>query len=344
MSNEPSLDRLPAGKIPPAMLASFLGQLPSPEDVIVGAAPGEDAAVLAVGDRYLVLAMDPVTMSARPARFAVEVNANDIAVMGATPRWLLASVVLPAGTDATMLRSLLDELRQGCDRLGVLLIGGHTEISPSVHRPIVTACMIGDVTPNGLVRSQARAGDALILAGKIALEGTAILGGEYAGELRNRGVADAVIAEAASLLDTPGISVVPAVRALLSMVQPHAMHDPTEGGIATAIREMAEASAVGVRFDAGAVPVLPACREICEAAGIDPLALLASGSLLAAIAPADVSRALEGLRGAGIPAAVIGHFVPPQAGFSMVRAGNEQDLPIVARDELARWEEGIASQ
>lgn len=340
MTNRSSRGVLPVGKIPPAMLAGFLGQLPATAaDIIVGAAPGEDAAVIAVGDRHLVLAMDPVTLSTRPGRFAVDVNANDIAVMGATPRWLLASVVLPVGSSETGLRSVLDDLQESCARLDVFLIGGHTEISPSATRPIVTACMVGEVAPDQLVRSEARAGDALILAGAVAVEGTAILAREYGIVLRERGVRDSVIGAAARLLDDPGISVLPVVRALQESVRPRAMHDPTEGGIMTAVGEMAAASRMGVRVNADAVPVLPACRDICHALQLDPLALLASGSLLVAVAADASSAALKAVQRSGIPTAIIGRFTPAEDGLVLVRDGREQALPAIPRDELARWEE-----
>jgi hydrogenase expression/formation protein HypE len=331
---------LPAGKIPPSILAEFLGQMGAfPEDVIIGAAPGEDAAVIAVGDRYLVLAMDPVTLSARPGCFAVDVNANDIAVMGAVPRWLLATVILPAGTRERVLRSVLDDLRESCTRLGVTLLGGHTEISSSVTQPIVAACMVGEVAPHRLVRSEARAGDALLLGGPIAVEGTAILGREHGAALRDRGALESVIAAAAGLLDDPGISVLPMASVLRDSVSLHAMHDPTEGGIMTAVREMAGASRVGVTIEADSVPVLQPCRIICQLLDLDPLALLASGSLLAAVAVSEAGAAVEALRRAGIPGAIVGRFTPEEEGLVLVRDGREQALPAVLRDELARWEE-----
>lgn len=338
--SEESKLSLPAGKIPPAMLSQFLGRLPeAPEDVIIGAAPGEDAAVVAVGDHYLVLAMDPVTLSARPGRFVVDVNANDIAVMGAEPRWLLASVVLPAGSAECELRLVLDDLRYACGRLGITLVGGHTEISPSVTRPIIVACMVGEVAPHRLVRSEARAGDALLLGGAIAVEGTAVLAREHRALLQAHGIPDSIIDEAAVLRDDPGISVLPMARVLRDSVLPHAMHDPTEGGILTAVREMAEASRAGVRIEADSVPVLPSCRVICQRLDLDPLALLASGSLLAAIDRQDAAAVIEVFRRAGMPATIIGHFTPLKEGLVLVRDGREQALPAVPRDELARWEE-----
>lgn len=338
MTDQPSLSRLLPGKAPPELLAKLLSQLPAgARNVVVGPTLGEDAAVVAIGDRLLVLAMDPVTLSAQPGRFAVAINANDIAVMGGTPRWLLASIILPAGAEESTLRSIFEEMQAGCARAGATLIGGHTEISTSVTHPVVTACMVGDVAPEDLVRSDARPGDVLLLAGPIAIEGTAILAREHAERLLSRGVPRAVIDDAAALLDAPGISVLPAVRALSRAVRPHAMHDPTEGGIVTAAREMALASGAGLRLDADGVSIIPACRTICEALRLDPLALLASGSLLAAIAPDAAAGALAALRGAGIPSSLIGAFVPPADGLILIQGGHERPLALPERDELARW-------
>ncbi len=338
---------LPSGKLPPRLLADLLTGLAPVPGVIVSAAPGEDAAVLEIPghlDRYLVVASDPVTLSERPGAFAVDVNANDIAVMGAEPRWLLASVLLPAGTSEDEVRAVMDGLTSSCRSLGIALVGGHTEITTSVTRPVVTATMLGLVAPDALVTSAGgQPGDQLLLAGPIAIEGTAILAAEYGDLLQGRGVSEGVLAGARNLLQSPGISVLPAVHALARVTLPHAMHDPTEGGLLAAARELTAASGTGLFLDADRVPVLPASQEICRALGLDPLALLASGGLLAAIYPDDVAPGMDSLREAGIEAAIIGELRPPEEGMILVRDGKEGPLPVIERDELARWAESSAS-
>jgi hydrogenase expression/formation protein HypE len=185
----------------------------------------------------------------------------------------------------------------------------------------------------------AKSGDALLLAGSLAIEGTAILAREHAPALRTHGVREQVIRDGAALLDRPGISVLPAVRALTAAAVPHAMHDPTEGGLLAAARELAEASGVGLRLEVDRIPILPACAAVCEALQLDPLRLLASGSLLAAVTPEAAGAALAALRDAGLDGASVGTVLPPGAGTMIVRAGVEEPLPAVERDELARWEE-----
>lgn len=321
------------------MLMTFLAGLPEyGTEVVVGASIGEDAAVIEVGGRYLVLASDPVTLSAKPGSFAVQINANDVAVMGAEPRWLLATILLPPGSKEALAHHVMEDLLEGCRSLDVALIGGHTEISPSVTRPVVAATMVGEVAPGRLVRSSgARPGDALLLAGSVAIEGTAILAAEFGDELHARGVPDGAIDEARRLLQNPGISVLPATRALTEAVLPHAMHDPTEGGLLAAVRELALASQCGVRLDADRVPVLLTCRTICSALGLNPLGLLASGSLLVALDAHDVDVSIQSLADVAIEAQVIGDVLLKDQGLCLRTAGGTEPLPAIERDELTRW-------
>jgi hydrogenase expression/formation protein HypE len=335
VTNQP----LHVGKLPPALLAALLNTLPhlSP-DVLMGAAVGVDAAVIDLGDRCLVVAMDPVSLSDRPGRFAADINANDVAVMGATPRWLLSTILLPPETAEGAVRAIMDDLSAGCRSLGVSLIGGHTEVTPAVRQPVVCACLIGEVArPNLITSAGALPGDFLLLAGPVAVEGTAILASEHAGELRRRGVRDEIIGRAASLLETHGISIVPSVRVLTEVLRPHAMHDPTEGGILGAVAEMMTAAGLSARVEAEAIPLLDECAAICAALDLDPLRLLASGSLLAAISPDDAPTALRHLGAHGIEPAVIGTVLPAGARSTLIRNGREEALPEAGMDELARW-------
>jgi hydrogenase maturation factor len=318
--------KLPAGKLPARLLGELLATLPADRSVVVGPAVGEDAAVIDAGGPELIVAKtDPITFAAENAgRYLLAVNGNDLAAMGAEPRWLLVTALLPEGIAPERAAAIFAGVREACAESGVALVGGHTEITVGLTRPILVGCLMGTVPRAELVRTAgARPGDAVLLAGGIAIEGTAILAIEHAHALRERGVRDATIARAAAWLQNPGISVLPAARALRGLV--HAMHDPTEGGTATALHEVAEAAGVGLRV--GAIPVLPECAEICASLGLDPLGLLASGALLATLDPARVPEALARLEAAGIPAAVIGE----------VTAEGGANLPVFARDELARF-------
>ena len=337
---------LPAGKLPPDLLRRFLRGLPAPPpDVVLGGAIGEDAAVLDVGgDELLVAASDPITFgSAQLARDLLAVNENDLVTTGARPRWLVATLLLPEGIDAEDARRLMDDLVRAATTHDVALVGGHTEITVSLDRPMAIGCLLGTVPRDQVVRtSGACVGDAVILTGGVAIEGTAILAEEHAPALRARGVGPEVIAAAVSLRHEPGIAVRrPAELLLQEGASLHAMHDPTEGGVVTALHEMAEAAHTGLAIDRAAIPVYPECRSICEALDLDPLGLLASGALLAVVDPAAADRALARLRRGGIDAARIGWIVDRDAGATFTADGAAAPLPEFARDELARYLESI---
>ena len=176
-----------------------------------------------------------------------------------------------------------------------------------------------------------------MLAGGIAIEGTAILATEHAAALQEAGVAPAIIESAAGWLRSPGISVRPAAKALQSAVKVHSMHDPTEGGLATALHELAEAAGVGLRIDRSAIAVLPECEVICQALGLDPLGLLASGALLATVDERGAGTALESLQVAEIPGVGIGKVLSADRGLTLVSDEREASIPTFSRDELARF-------
>ena len=324
--------RLPPGKIPPGLLRRMLASVAMRDPaVLVGGAVGEDAAVIDTGGPELLVAKtDPVTLAGQDAaRYLLAINSNDVATTGAEPRWLLVTALLPEGVSEEEVERIFEDLKVACSQFGVTLAGGHTEMTARLERTILVGCLLGTVPRERLLRkSDTRPGDAILLAGGIAIEGTAILAVEHAQALAAAGVKAAVIARAAGWLDTPGISVLPAARVLRAVPGVHAMHDPTEGGLITALHELGEAAGAGVRFDRNAVPVLPECAAVCAELGLDPLGLLASGALLATLDPGSVPTAIERLRREGLDAAQIGEMVAKAEG---------EELPIFARDELTRY-------
>src|SRR5258705_482770 len=248
---------LPVGKLPPQLLQRLLNAHASVDPrVVVGPQVGEDAAVLDIGDRYLVATADPVTFATDELGwYALHVNANDLAVRGARPLWFLATVLLPdGGTTELGVERLFPELREAWAELGVGLVGGHTEVTAGLPRPIVSGCILGEVEKDRLVTTGgARPGDTLLLTKGVPLEGAAIVARERAAEAGRRGVAADVVKRAQDFLRRPGISVVPEARAACAAARVHAMHDPTEGGVATACWGLAQAAGVDVLRSGGNV-------------------------------------------------------------------------------------------
>ena len=328
------------GKLPLDLLSRLLDEIDVRDPrVVLGARAGEDAALIDFGDRYLVAKTDPITFATDLIGwYMVQINANDIAVMGGTPRWLMTTLLLSDNTSESEVEGIFQQVREACDSLNITLIGGHTEITYDLPRPIAVGAMLGEVPKErAVLTSGARPGDSIVLTKAIAVEGASILAREAADDLLERGVARETIDRARELLFTPGISVVPEAMIACDTVDVHAMHDPTEGGLSGGLVEMVAAANVGLLIDLEAVPVLPECREICDALGLDPLGLIASGSLLAALPPGEVEALKRALAREGIAAHEIGTVTEPAEGLK-VRSGREiHDLPTFQRDELARW-------
>ncbi|HKZ04553.1 MAG TPA: AIR synthase family protein [Methylomirabilota bacterium] len=340
---------LPVGKLPGDTLQRLFAKYVRPGDpseareaagrVVVGPRVGEDAAVLDMGDRYLVATTDPITFATDAAGwYALHVNANDVAVRGARPAWFLATLLLPEGaTEPARVEELFAEIAEGCDGLGVSLVGGHTEVTAGLARPIVIGTMLGEVGKDRLVTTGgARPGDTLLLTKGVPLEGAAIIARERGAEAARRGVPEAVLQRARGLLRRPGISVVPEAMAATEAARVHAMHDPTEGGLATACWELAEAADAGVRLDRERVPLLPEGARLCDAFGLDPLGTIASGALLLAVAPADEGRVIAACRGTGIVCAPIGAVTERRAGMTLVEGGRARPLPVFPQDEISK--------
>jgi hydrogenase expression/formation protein HypE len=337
--NKSQENQMDIGKLPHRMLGELLSKLQNCDPrVLVGPGIGLDAAVIDMGGSLLVAKTDPITFATdRIGWYAVNINANDIAVCGAEPRWFMASVLLPPGASAATAAEIFEQMQEACKALNASLVGGHTEVTYGLDRPIVVGCMLGEAEPERVVTAGgAQPGDKLLLVGEIAVEGCAVLAREMGEYLMAKGVPPSTVDRAMEFLDDPGISVVAQARTIASTGAVHAMHDPTEGGIATALREMAVASNVGLRVHRNRIRILKECREICAALGIDPLGLLASGSLLAAVPSRCSEEVLNHLSEAGFTAEVIGEVTPPESGLTMQTNGGEVPLPDFPRDELAR--------
>jgi hydrogenase maturation factor len=323
---------IPAGKLPAALLREILAALPPlPPEVRLGPRVGEDACAIDLPAGTLVVATDPITLTgAGVGRHSVVVNANDVAVMGVRPRWFLAAVLLPEGSAEAEVRALFESLCSGAVEAGVALVGGHTEVTAAVRQPVVVGQMLGLAEDGRFVATGgARPGDAIVQAGPAPVEAGAVLAAEARDRLGSVDVA--TLARASGALREPGISVVEAALAAAALGAT-ALHDPTEGGLATGLAEIAEASGVRLRIDPERVLWFEPGRAVCRALGADPWGALASGALLAAFPEARAAAACEALARAGIPARVIGS-AEPGAGV-VLRDGRA--LPGFSRDEVAR--------
>jgi hydrogenase maturation factor len=252
--------------------------------------------------------------------------------------WFFVVLLLPEGHATPELASgIMADVRAACDELGITVGGGHSEITPGLDRPIVVGQMLGEVAPARLVRkTRIAVGDQILLTRGVAIEGTAILARERSDRLRELVDAD-LLARAKRFLIDPGISVVNAALAAASVGDDvHAMHDPTEGGLATGLFELAAPAGLGLRVMRERIPVLPETAAICQALGLDPLRLIASGALLIAVAPTGADAVVRAIQDAGVAVTAIGEVRPSAEGLTMVMGNSVETLTPSARDEIAR--------
>jgi hydrogenase maturation factor len=322
--------RLATGKLPAGLLRELLdaSAAPAPE-VRVGPRIGEDACAIDLAAGTLVVATDPITLTgSEVGAHAVVINANDVAVMGVRPRWFLASVLLPEGSDEGDVRALFRGMRSALDRVGATLVGGHTEVTAAVSQPVVVGQMLGHAEDGAVVASAGvRPGDRIVQVGPAPVEGAALLASEPIASATSKELR----ARASQGLRDPGISVVDAAL-LATRLGAQALHDPTEGGLSAALHELAEASGLRLDITAEAVLWFDPGLELCRAVGADPWGLLASGALLAAFREEDSEAALDALRSAGFDAAPIGRATQGEG----VWLSRSEPLVRYERDELSR--------
>jgi hydrogenase expression/formation protein HypE len=333
---------LSGGKLPNDILSEFLTIFHFEDpSVLISAGVGDDtAAVVPDKDSLIVLKSDPITFATDAiGHYAVLVNANDIATAGARPRWFLTTLLLPTGTCASEIRTIMQDLFDLCRRWEITLCGGHTEITDAVNRPVVIGMMAGTVAGERLVdKRHMQPGDLVLLTKAVAVEGTALIAREFGADLIAKGVSREAVEHAKALLDQ--ISILPEARIAADCPFVTAMHDVTEGGLATALAELAIAGNQGIRVKEERIPVFPETRAICDAVGIDPLGLIGSGSLLICCRP-EATRALEDkLRDAGIQVSCIAEVIcaPPstEAPVQALSDGQPTPWPRFEVDEITR--------
>lgn len=314
------------GKIPPEILEKIVmapihGSRIQRSDIVLRPKTGEDCSAVDFGGELCVLSTDPITGAAKDMGYlAVQINCNDIFSAGAEAVGILLTILLPPESDEEMLREIMDGAIRAAGELNIEILGGHTEVTEAVCKPLVSATVIGKSRNRNIVcTGGGKVGQDVVMTKYAGLEGTAIIAKEYEQQLLSLGISPQVIA------DGKRLSAFLSVRVESEVAFVHgatAMHDATEGGILGAVWELADCSDLGITLWQDKVPVLPETREICRGVEIDPLRLISSGSMV--IATADGSGLVEKLGKRGIPATVIGRLT---AGDKCLVVGNET-LPL----------------
>ena len=326
------------GKLDPDFLEKLIQSFTSTDDrILVGSKIGEDATVIDMGKNVLIAKTDPITfVTDQIGYYAVQVNANDIACMGGDPKWFLATLLLPEHIRENEINAIFAQISSACKKDRIAFCGGHTEVTLGLDRPIVIGQMLGEAEKaNVVLKSNARENDHIVLAKQIPIEATAIIAREKASELKKH-CSDEFIRRCQNYLFEPGIGVRDAAKIAMGNARVHAMHDPTEGGLATALHELAHAAGLGVLIDFSEILFSSEGKELCEHFDLNPLGVIASGSLIVVVPPEDVHPLLAAYHNAGIIAGDIGIFKNHTFGKKLQIENKQIALPIFPRDEIVK--------
>lgn len=306
--------------------------------VELGFSIGEDAAVIDMNDHFLVAKTDPITFATDEiGYYVVNVNANDVAAMGAVPKWFQVTILLP-GSSATseLTKNICLDIQRACLNLGVFLVGGHTEVTYGLNRPIVIGSMLGEVKKENYVKtSGGKPGDSIILTKAVPLEGTSIIAREKEKELLQYGFQREFIDKAKNMLHNPGISVIKEAILATENFKIHSMHDPTEGGIAMGLVEVAKASNCGFVVHKKNIPIISEGEKLCDFFELDPLQVIGSGSLLITLPKKDANPLLKLLNENGIMAHEIGNLTEDKE-YKIEIKGKIQDLDYSETDQITK--------
>ncbi|MEM2419568.1 MAG: AIR synthase family protein [Candidatus Bathyarchaeia archaeon] len=329
--------KLPPGKVPVEILKGivFKNLGAKRREVVLGPSAGFDGAVIDLGEKSLIVSMDPITGAVgRIGWLAVHVNANDVATFGVEPAFFSSCILLPENAEEQTVEAICSQMNRASKSLRIAITGGHCEVTPGLVHPIVIGCVMG-VTDKGdyVTAGGAKPGDKLILTKSAGVEGTAILATERYNLLLKSGFDKRLLESAQRFFER--ISVVKEAILAYRTGGVNAMHDPTEGGVLGGVHEMADASNIGVKIFEEKIPVAKETFEICNFFGVDPLQLISSGALLIASKPEFTEKIVEELGKNEVEASVIGEFLAAKSQRLLVRkSGVIEALPRPKSDHL----------
>ena len=329
---------LSVGKLDPDTLKQLIFSHLGTRDsrVLLGPSIGEDATVIDFGDKALVIHSDPITGAVENIGWhAVNVCANDIATRGVRPLWILTVLLLPESFSLVQLKSITRQIDEAAKELGIAVVGGHSEVTPGIDRPILVTTALGETSKAKFIRtSGAKVGDSVVMTKGVAIEGTSILAHELESTLKAK-VGKEVVARAKQFVKQ--LSVVKDALTAVEAGGVHAMHDATEGGVAGGLQEIAWASNVGLTAHEEKMIVSPETQAICKALGVDPLRTISSGTLIISAERKGAEKIVERLKQKGISASIVGKILAKDKGAFIIRKdGTKLDLAKPVREELWR--------
>ena len=333
------MENLPLGKLPAQLLEKVLSQIPIKDNaVFLGPGTGLDCAVIDIGDQYMVVKSDPISLTAdNIGMYAVDINVNDISTTGAYPKWMMVTLLLPENkTTQTTIENIFNQLIQRSQKFGITIIGGHTEITKGISNSILSATLIGLVDKDKLITPKGvQIGDKLFITKEIPIETISILANDFSDTLEPHLSKDE-LALAKSYLTQPGISIYQEASLLRNGYGVTAMHDPTEGGISSALWELSTASNKILHIDQNKIPISKLSRKICNLFDINPLNSISSGSLLFTAPPEKTNEIIDDLAQINIRATEIGFVYSTGVGVYQIEENIKELVPRPDRDEITK--------
>jgi len=326
------LSNLPEGKIDYQLLRYLIKKYcVLDKSVLTGPEIGIDAALVKTTSQLLALKIDPITLVSQDAgEYAVNVSANDIVCMGAIPKWFFASVILPSKTRFPDIEKLFSDVSIACRKLKIAWVGGHTEISFSVLEPVITGAMVGERMPGIKQEKDIKENDVLILVKEVGIEGASILARKNTSVRRKF---PELAKKALESIKKPGISIVNEAILAWKSVPVIRMHDPTEGGLASGIVELAESLQCGFLIEEKKIKIYKPAKIFCDYLGIDIYGLISSGCLLVVVPQEYAATLVSVYKNKKVSASIIG-FVTKEKKVLLKKRDNSVREFSFAQDQI----------
>ncbi|MEZ0535886.1 AIR synthase family protein [Caldicellulosiruptoraceae bacterium PP1] len=293
------------GKVPNHILKNYIfDNIKYKDEIKLYPSLGEDSAAVDISGNIAVLTCDPVTASDNNSGYiSVIIVCNDLASSGAIPVGILSTILLPPNSSENEFAKIIENIKVACDELNITLLGGHSEVTHNVTKPIIISTGFGKTEDKYLVSTKnAKVKDKIIITKSLAIEGTAIIANDFEDRLKEF-LPDKLISEAKNFIKN--ICVVK--EGLIARKYANSMHDITEGGLFGALYEVCKASNVGAIIYERNIKLNKITQKICEHFNINPYKLISSGSML--ITTNKAEELLNELKQNNIDAFIIGEVI-----------------------------------
>ncbi|MHA1776052.1 MAG: AIR synthase related protein [Promethearchaeota archaeon] len=335
---------LKPGKLPPELMKRLLNHFKHPpNDANVKITPtfGQDTGIFQLDRLYVVVKTNPVTFATDDiGYYAVILNANDIALSGAIPKWFSTTILLPEkNSDEKLCEDIFQSIAEECKKLEIAVVAGHTEVTYGIDHPIVVGTMMGKIPIDRNIISTfgGKPNDDLLLINPIGIEGTSIIARERSEYLLKNQISAEQINEGKKFLYNPGISIIDEAKLLTENFKVHAIHGPTEGGISMGLVELARNSQCGLEIKKKEILIDPLTLKLSELFQINPLGLISSGCLIVAVNPEETVQIMEFFQQRKIPISLIGKLIEKETEYIMIEEnGTKRKLKYSHIDEITK--------